>query len=62
MDVNAGGILEGTATVDGVGAEIFSLVNQVAGGRQTKSETLGHQEFILTYKAFEPIGPSCLPV
>ena len=62
MDINAGGILEGASTVDTVGAEIFSLVNRVAGGRQTKSEALGHQEFILTYKTFEPIGPSCLPV
>jgi hypothetical protein len=28
----------------------------------TKSEALGHQEFILTYKRFEPLGPACLPV
>ena len=28
----------------------------------TVSERLGHQEFILTYKTFEPIGPACLPV
>ena len=62
MDVNAGGILEGTSTVDDIGGEIYSQVCRVAGGQQTKSETLGHQEFILTYKAFEPIGPSCLPV
>ena len=62
MDVNAGSILKGTGTVDEVGAEIFSLITQVAMGQQTKSETLGHQEFILTYKIFEPIGPSCLPV
>jgi hypothetical protein len=27
----------------------------------SKSEALGHQEFILTYKQFEPIGPACLP-
>ncbi len=27
----------------------------------TKSEELLHQEFILTYKSFTPIGPSCLP-
>ena len=32
-----------------------------AAGRRTKSEALGHQEFILTYKSFEPIGPACLP-
>lgn len=61
MDVNAGGILEGKVTVEDVSDDIFSSVIQVACGQETKSEALGHQEFILTYKAFEPIGPSCLP-
>ena len=61
MDIDAGRILSGTATVDEVGAEIFSLLRRVALGQETKSEALGHREFILTYKAFEPIGPSCLP-
>lgn len=61
MDVNAGGILEGVATVNDIGDEIFAAVCEVASGAETKSESLGHQEFILTYKAFEPIGPSCLP-
>ena len=28
----------------------------------TRSEALGHQEFVLTYKTYEPLGPSCLPV
>ena len=62
MDINAGGILDGGASVDDVGSDILSLVCQVAQSQATKSEALGHQEFILTYKAFEPIGPSCLPV
>jgi altronate hydrolase len=61
MDVDAGRILEGRATLDGVGAEIVALVRQVAAGLRTKSEEMGHQEFILTYKSFEPIGPACLP-
>jgi altronate hydrolase len=34
----------------------------VANGGRTVSEALGHQEFILTYKAFDPIGPACLPL
>jgi altronate hydrolase len=34
---------------------------RVSNGEQTKSEDLGHQEFILTYKSFEPIGPACFP-
>lgn len=62
MDVDAGRILEGRATLDEVGQEIFYHVLEVAGGAPTKSESLGHQEFVLTYKSFEPIGPACLPV
>ncbi len=65
MDVDAGRILEGRATLDEVGREVYELTLAVARGVQTKSEALGHQEFILTYKAFEhtnqPAGPSCLP-
>lgn len=61
MDVDAGRILEGHATLDDVGREIFDLILEVANGRPTRSEQLGHQEFILTYKSFEPIGPDCLP-
>ena len=62
MDVDAGRILEGRAGLAEVGLEIFELIREVASGAQTKSEALGHQEFILTYKTFEPLGPSCLPV
>lgn len=61
MDVDAGRILDGCATLSEVGDEIFDLVVAVANGQATKSEQLGHREFILTYKTFEPIGPSCLP-
>ena len=61
MDIDAGRILEGRATLDQVGREIFDLVAAVADGHPTTSERLGHQEFILTYKSFEPIGPACLP-
>jgi altronate hydrolase len=62
MDVNAGRILTGHATIEAVGDEIVDLVARVANGECTKSEDLGHQEFILTYKQFEPIGPRCLPL
>ncbi|PVM90507.1 hydrolase [Caulobacter radicis] len=62
MDVDAGRIMEGRGTLDEVGDEIFELVLAVAGGARTVSEALGHQEFILTYKAFDPIGPACLPL
>jgi altronate hydrolase len=62
MDLDAGRILEGRATLDEVGREIVDLVLRTTGGAPTASERLGHQEFILTYKWFEPIGPGCLPV
>lgn len=61
MDINAGRILQGQASLDEVGEQIVDLVLAVADGEQTASEHLGHQEFILTYKWFEPIGPNCLP-
>jgi altronate hydrolase len=62
MDVDAGRILEGRGTLQEVGQEIFDAVREVANGTASKSEELGHREFILTYKAFEPLGPSCLPL
>jgi altronate hydrolase len=61
MDVDAGRILEGRATLEQVGLEVRDLVAQVAAGQRTRSEVLGHQEFVLGYKRFEPSGPACLP-
>ena len=62
MDVNAGRILSGEASLQQVGSEIVDLVARVANGEQSCSEALGHQEFILTYKHFEPSGPGCFPL
>ncbi len=62
MDINAGRIIDDAASIQDVGSEIFSLIEQVISGTRTKSEALGHQEFVLGYKSFEPLGPSCLPV
>ena len=61
MDVDAGRILEGRGTLEEVGNEIVDECLRVAGGGESASESLGHQEFILTYKTFEPTGPSCHP-
>jgi altronate hydrolase len=61
MDIDAGRILTGDATLDEVGEEIFRKVVRTAEGERTCSEAMGHQEFILTYKSFEPVGPACLP-
>lgn len=61
MDVNAGRILNGEASIAQLGDQIFDLCLAVANGQQTCSERLGHQEFILTYKQFSELGPHCLP-
>jgi altronate hydrolase len=61
MDIDAGRILEGRDDLQVVGQEIYDCVLSVADGRKTASEALGHQEFVLGYKSFEPIGPSCHP-
>jgi altronate dehydratase large subunit len=61
MDINTGKILRLEASVDDVGKEIYNKVIGGASGIQSCSESLGHQEFVLTYKSFEPIGPTCLP-
>jgi altronate dehydratase large subunit len=60
MDVDAGRILEGRGTLEEVGTEIYERVLSVARGEPTASETLGHAEFSLVYKSFEPLGPACL--
>lgn len=66
MDVDAGRILEGRATLDEVGQEVLDRVLACARGSSTKSEAMGHQEFILTYKTFEPsaalLGRACFPL
>lgn len=48
MDINCGGVADGTATVEGLGEEIFRQVLDVASGTHTKSEDLGYgdKEFV----------------
>jgi altronate hydrolase len=46
MDVNAGRIADGEATVQEVGREIFEMVVRVASGERTRAEKLGHKEFV----------------
>ena len=46
MDIDAGRIAEGRATVEEVGREIFELVLRVASGEKTCAERLGHDEFV----------------
>ncbi|MBS27569.1 MAG: galactonate dehydratase [Alphaproteobacteria bacterium] len=48
MDINAGQIADGDATIEDVGEEIFDYMLDVASGKQSKSEELGFgdNEFI----------------
>jgi altronate hydrolase len=46
MDVNAGAISDGERTVQQVGREIFDLILEVASGRRSCAERLGHREFV----------------
>lgn len=61
MDINAGRVLDGEASLAELGAEIYGRVLRTAAGEPTASERLGHQEFVLTYKTSAPAGPGCLP-
>jgi altronate dehydratase large subunit len=61
MDVNGGAIADGLESVDDVARKILDAVARAASGSPTKSEALGHQEFVLSYKTYEPLGPACLP-
>jgi altronate hydrolase len=45
MDVNAGRIADGQASIPEVGAEIFELLLRVASGERTCAERIGHHEF-----------------
>jgi altronate hydrolase len=51
MDVNCGEIVDGTATVQQKGREVFEMVLRVASGEKSKSEALGmgSEEFIPWY-------------
>lgn len=59
MDVNAGRILQGTSSLVDVGQEIFDKLVGLGQGGQTKSEMLGHTEFVLTYKTPTRSEPGC---
>ncbi len=46
MDINAGEILDGPVSIREKGIEIFRHLVRVASGERTKSEVLGHKEFV----------------
>ena len=48
MDINCGEIVDGTATVQGLGEQIFKMILDTASGKKSKSEELGYgdDEFV----------------
>jgi altronate dehydratase large subunit len=50
VDVDAGPVIEGTATIAAVGERIVALSERVAAGEPSRAEALGHEEYWLTYK------------
>jgi len=46
IDINAGMVVEGKETIQEVGQRIFEMIRSVASGERTKSELLGHKEFV----------------
>jgi altronate dehydratase large subunit len=53
MDINAGAILDGDESIQSVGEQIFKEIIDVASGKLTRAEVLGHHEF-----AIHAIGPT----
>lgn len=45
LDLSAGGVIDGTETIDEVGQRVFDRVVAVAGGLQAKAEEHKHREF-----------------
>lgn len=47
IDINAGDILDGGETIESVGERIFREIIEVASGKKTRAEILGHAEFAI---------------
>jgi altronate dehydratase large subunit len=47
IDMDAGVIMEGTATIESVGEALFREIIEMASGKPTKAELLGHGEFAI---------------
>ena len=44
MDINCGTILDGGASVEEMGEQIFQLILKTASGQRTRSELMGYGE------------------
>ena len=47
IDINAGAIIEGTESIQDIGEHIFREIMNVASGKLTRAEVLGHGEFAI---------------
>jgi len=47
IDVNAGAILDGEETLQSMGERLFEEIMEVASGKPTRAEILGHREFAI---------------
>lgn len=52
MDINAGVVITESVGLVNVSREILSCIENVCSGEMSKSERIGHQEFVLGYKKF----------
>ena len=61
MDFDAGVVLNGQKTLTEAAGALAELVGDVAAGRQSKPEALGHREYFLMYKHQEtpPLEAGC---
>ena len=58
MDVNAGRIINGTASISTVGEEIYQRILRVASGEKTKPEVLGFEDFLIYFK--DPVAANLI--
>jgi altronate dehydratase len=45
IDLSAGGVIDGTETIDEVGQRVFDQIVRVAGGVEARAEQHKHREF-----------------
>lgn len=50
IDFNAGGVLDGSLTLDGAAQRLAKVVYDTASGALSKPEQLGHREYFIMYK------------
>lgn len=50
FDIQAGGIIEGKASIAEIGQELLEKIAAVADGQMTQAELLGHKEYHIPYK------------